>query len=37
MKNINRCLIEGGIPANITSSDNEYCVLGDLQGRIFWR
>lgn len=32
---INKCL-GGGIPANVTFSDNEYCILGYLQGRIFW-
>ncbi len=33
---INKCLRGGGIPANVTFSDNEYCILGYLQGRIFW-
>ncbi len=33
---INKCLCGGGIPANVTFSDNEYCILGYLQGRIFW-
>ncbi len=33
---MNKCLRGGGIPANVTFSDNEYCILGYLQGRIFW-
>ena len=33
---INKCLWGGVIPANVTFSDNEYCILGYLQGRIFW-
>lgn len=26
----------GGIPVNIISSNNEYCILGDLQRGVFW-